>query len=314
MKVLLPNSMPLTPILPVGAVAERYDNESPIPAEHLDAEVLVVWGYPPALLHQAAKELSRLRLVQGLAAGPDALLAAGFSPSVTLCSGVGLHSRTVAEHALALILAMVRRLPQSGVAQQQHRWANELGGLQPLRPAGPVTTLLDARITIWGFGSIAKTLVPLLTAMGAKVTGVARSAGPRDGFDVVSDDILPRVLGETDVLVMILPSTQETTHALNAQRLSELNPDAYLINVGRGSTLDEAALIDALTAGRLAGAALDVMETEPLPKDSPLWDAPRLLLTPHAAGGRPVGADELIAWNVDALDQNVPLRNRVARS
>lgn len=314
MKVLLPDTMPLSPSLPPGVAAVIYDNHAPIPEEHFDAEVLVVWGYSVPFLRQAAKQLSRLRLVQGLAAGPDTLLAAGFAPGVAISSGVGLHSRTVAEHALSLILALVRRLPQSRTAQQEHRWAFELGGLQPLHPAGPVTTLLDARVTIWGFGSIAKTLAPLLAAMRAKVTGVARSAGPRAGFEVVSFDSLPQVLSQTDILVMILPSTPDTQHALDAQRLSELNPDAYVVNVGRGSTLDEGALIDALTAGRLAGAALDVTATEPLPQDSPLWEAPGLLITPHAAGGRPVGADDLIAANVAAVQVGAPLRNLVETS
>lgn len=311
MKVLLPNSMPLDPRLPPGFTPVVYDNDAPIPTEHLDAEVLVVWGYAGPFLRQAAGRMPRLRLVQGLAAGPDALLEAGFPPEIAICSGVGLHSRTVAEHALSLILALVRRLPQSMAAQATHRWAHELGGLQPLHPAGPVTTLLDARVTIWGFGSIAKTLAPLLGALGAHVTGVARSAGSRAGFRVSSYDSLPDVLSQTDVLVMILPATPETQHALNAHRLAELNPHAYLINVGRGSTLDEDALLDALSAGRLAGAALDVTATEPLPEDSPLWDAPRLLLTPHAAGGRPVGANYLISANAAALVAGTPLRNQV---
>ncbi|MFV0429938.1 MAG: NAD(P)-dependent oxidoreductase [Arachnia sp.] len=312
MKVLLPDSVPLAPQLPPGAQAVSYDNSAPLPPEHLDADALVVWDYRRRFLRQAAPNMAQLRLVQGLAAGPDSLLAAGFAPGVAICSGVGLHDSTVAEHALGLILALVRRLPQSAAAQADHHWDWGLGGNQPLHPDGPVTTLLDARVLIWGFGSIGSSLAPLLSGLGATVTGVARSAGTRHGIDVITDERLTEALSRTDVLVMILPSTPATERALNADRLAQLNPDAYLVNVGRGSTVDESALLTALREERLAGAALDVTQSEPLPEDSPLWDAPRLLLTPHAAGGRPVGADELITANLAALDQHAALRNVVA--
>ena len=98
---------------------------------------------------------------------------------------------------------------------------------------------------------------------------------------------LPDHLPRTDVLVSLLPATEQTRHAIDAGVLALLPPRAWVVNVGRGTTLDEAALLDALRSGRLAGAALDVFETEPLPADSPLWDEPRVLISPHAAGGRP---------------------------
>jgi phosphoglycerate dehydrogenase-like enzyme len=112
---------------------------------------------------------------------------------------------------------------------------------------------------------------------------------------------------------MILPATPATTRALDAGRLAALPRHALVVNVGRGSTVDEPALVAALTERRIAGAALDVTEVEPLPVDSPLWDAPGLLVTPHAAGGRPVGADELVAANLAALLAGRELRNVVAR-
>jgi phosphoglycerate dehydrogenase-like enzyme len=142
---------------------------------------------------------------------------------------------------------------------------------------------------------------------------VGRSAGERAGFPVVAEDELDAELRQTDVLVMILPSTEATTHALDAARLAALPRHALVVNVGRGTTVDEPALVAALTEGRIAGAALDVTEVEPLPADSPLWDAPDLLLTPHAAGGRPVGSDELVAANLAALLAGGELRNVVAR-
>jgi phosphoglycerate dehydrogenase-like enzyme len=312
-KLLLPDSVPLDPALPEGVEAVHYDATAPVPDEHLDAEALVVWGNAPGDLRAVAGRMPRLRWVQTLAAGPDVVLGAGFPDDVVVTSGVGLHDRPVTEHALTLVLALLRRLPEAIAAQAEHRWAGELGGLQPLHPDGRVTTLLGARVLVWGFGNIGQNLAPLLQALGAQVTGVGRSAGERAGFPVVDQDQLEAELGQTDVLVMILPATEATTHALDAARLAALPRHAFVVNVGRGTTVDEPALLAALTERRIAGAALDVTEVEPLPADSPLWDAPNLLLTPHAAGGRPVGGDELVGTNLAALLAGRELRNVVAR-
>ncbi|MFD6175525.1 MULTISPECIES: NAD(P)-dependent oxidoreductase [unclassified Isoptericola] len=313
MKLLLPDALPLAPSVPDDVRTVVYDASSPVPDDHLDATALVTWGSTRQDLAAVAGRMPDLRWVQTLAAGPDDVLAAGFASDVVLTCGTGLHSRTVAEHALTLVLGLVRRMPRMRRAQAEHRWASELGGLQPLRPDGAVTTLLGARVLIWGLGSIGGALAPLLRQLGADVRGVARSAGERGGVPVVAEADLDEELAGTDVLVMILPTTRATDRALDARRLAALPPGAYVVNVGRGSTVDEEALVDALRAGRLAGAALDVAATEPLPAGSPLWDAPGLVLTPHAAGGRPVGADELIAHNLRALRAGENLRNVVPR-
>ena len=136
-------------------------------------------------------------------------------------------------------------------------------------------TLDGARVTVWGFGSIAARLAPLLAALGAEVTGVASRRGERHGFRVMTDDDLPDVLATTDVLVSLLPALHATRHAFDAARIDQLPDHAVFDNVGRGATVDEGALVTALRDGRLGGAALDVTETEPLPPESPLWDAPR---------------------------------------
>jgi phosphoglycerate dehydrogenase-like enzyme len=313
MKLLLPDSIDLSPELPPETIPIRYPVSSPVPAAHTDAEALVVWGNPADQLRDAAQRLPRLRWVQTLAAGPDAVLAARFGPEVVITSGQSLHDTTVAEHALALILAAARRLNLLVRAQIGHRWAGELGGLQPVAPVGTFRTLRDARVTIWGFGGIAATLAPHLAALGATVTGIARHPGDRAGFPVLGTDDLPAVLPTTDVLVMILPATAETRHALGAEQLARLPAHAWVVNVGRGSTADEAALLAAIRAGRLAGAALDVFETEPLPAESGLWDEPNVIITPHAAGGRPIGAAALISANLAALRSGAPMRNVVRR-
>jgi len=290
-----------------------YAMNEPVPEEHTDAEVLVTWSNPPKLLADAARRLTRLRWVQTLSAGPDVALRSGFGPDVLITSGQSLHDDTVAEHALALILATVRRIDVSLAAQREHHWAKEIAFAQADPVTGREFTLDEARVTIWGFGSIALRLAPLLTALGAQVTGVASRAGERSGYRVVGADGLDELLTETDLLVSLLPAAPATRHALDARLLQQLPPSARFVNVGRGATVDEAALIDALRSGRLAGAALDVMETEPLPAESPLWETPNLILTPHVAGGRPRGAARFLAEQLESWRTGTALRNVTAR-
>jgi phosphoglycerate dehydrogenase-like enzyme len=313
MKILLPDSIDLDRDAFEAVEAVVYVIDAPIPPEHTDAEALVVWGNPVAQLRDTVARLPKLTWVQTLAAGPDSILAAGFAPNVVLTAGGGLHNQTVAEHALALVLAAARRLNVLIRAQVGHRWAAELGGIQPVHEAGQFRTLRGAQVLVWGFGGIAATLAPHLAALGATVTGVARSAGQRHGFPVVTVTDLPSVLPDTDVLIMILPAAPDTRRVLDAQVLRLLPAHAWVVNVGRGTTVDHDALLDVVRSGRLGGAALDVFDNEPLPPDSALWDEPNIIITPHAAGGRPIGAAELIAENLTALRRGQPLRHIVAR-
>lgn len=313
MKILLPTGPEIDQsALPVdeGDAVVFYDPKTPIPEEHVDAEVLVVWSNTDEQLADAARRLTSLRLVQALSAGPDQAKKAGFDENIILCSGVGLHDKTVSEHALALTLALVRFLPTLGRHHRDHHWASDLGGPQPLHPAGPVTTLLDAQVTIWGFGSIGKTLAPHFADLGAHVSGIARSTGQREGYNVVATEEKDELLARTDVLVMILPDAGATRQALDADVLRTLPDSAYVINVGRGATVDESALVQALENGSIAGAAIDVASQEPLGPDSPLWDAPNLIITPHAAGGRPVAPEHLIGHNLKALRGTGDFRNK----
>ncbi|GLI32384.1 MULTISPECIES: phosphoglycerate dehydrogenase [Brachybacterium] len=313
MKILLPDTMPLDPTLPEGWEAVVVDARAEIPAAHHDAAALVVWGSSRRHLASAAVDLPQLRLVQSLAAGVEGILAAGFADDVVVATGAGLHSRTVSEHALAVLLALVRRLPEAREAQERHEWSDELGGLQPLHPEGRLTTLLGARVLIWGFGSIGQTLAPMLQGLGAQVRGAARSAGTRAGVEVIAEADVPAALPGTDVLVNILPATERTAGIVGREVLAALPDHAILVNVGRGATVDQVALREALEAGTLGAAGLDVTEPEPLPSGDPLWDAPRLLITPHGAGGRPVGADERIAANLRALVEGGEVLHPAAR-
>lgn len=314
MKILVPDTikLDLPHLAAAGDEMVTYAVEEPIPADHRDAEVLVVWRNTSENLADAARSMPNLRLVQTLAAGPDSVLAAGFAEGVAVTSGRSLHDGPVAEHALALILSAVRRLDVLLDSQKSATWNAPYNAEQSNPATEQLYTLDGAKVTIWGFGSIAGRLAPLLAALGATVIGVANSAGERYGFPVVSTDQLPEVLQATDVLVSILPATADTTDSLNEEILRSLPASAIFVNVGRGATVDEEALLAALTEGRLRAAALDVTKVEPLPADSKLWAAPNLIITPHVAGNRPKGSARLVTENVTALKEGKPLTNQVA--
>lgn len=311
MKVLLPDSIPLSVQLPDGVTSVVYDVHRPIPAEHADAEVLVIWQSPVDRLATMPAELPRLRWIQSLMAGTDAVEAAGFGPDVLLTSGAGLHDAPVAEHALALILAAARRLDRTLANQVDGVWRPSQDANLPFASPAAFTTLTGANVLIWGFGGIGTRLAGYLRVLGAQVTGVARTAGERGGVPVITADQLPSVLPSTDVLVNILPATEATAGIVDAGVLAALPKHAWLVNVGRGATVNEGDLVAALAAGGIAGAALDVFATEPLPADSPLWHAPNTILTPHSAGGRPDHPEALIEENLRRLLAGEDLENMV---
>ncbi|NKX56536.1 NAD(P)-dependent oxidoreductase [Arthrobacter mobilis] len=313
MKILIPDTADIDPGRFAGHEVICYRAGAPVPQVHADAEVLVVWGTPLGVLQETAGRLQRVRLVQALAAGPDEVVAAGFRDEAVICSGSGLHNQPVAEHALALMPSLVRRLPETARRQHQRCWDDDLGGVQPLHPEDRLTTLLGARVLIWGFGAIGQRLAELCTVLGARVTGVARTAGQRGGYPVITPERLPDCLPTTDVLVLILPHVPETEYALDRRILEALPQRAFVVNVGRGRTVDEDVLVDALRSGSIAGAAIDVAVQEPLPAESDLRSAPHLVITPHMAGGRPVGAGDLLLQNVAALTEGRELINRVIR-
>ncbi|MCW3158844.1 NAD(P)-dependent oxidoreductase [Micropruina sonneratiae] len=312
MLLIVPTDAPfeLDPVEGVDVLS--YDPDADLTDAHLAADAAVVWGFASPIIEQLLAA-PNLRWIQTLTAGPDPVLAAGFPTSVQVTTGRGFHDETVAEHTIALTLAGLRQLPEAAAAQREHRWASELSGFKPLHDGVTLTTLIGSRVTIWGFGSIGQTCATRFAAFGASVTGVARSAGERGGFPVVATDQVDELLPQTDVLVLVLPKSPETTNVVNAERLALLPDYAWVVNVGRGVAIDEDALVDALEAGTLGGAALDVMQIEPLPADSRLWDAPHTILTPHNAGGRPLHTKEFITDNLQRLLAGEKLRNLAPR-
>ncbi|MFV0253594.1 MAG: NAD(P)-dependent oxidoreductase [Beutenbergiaceae bacterium] len=306
MKILVPTVIPIDFDPPAGVERVDYDVNLPIPTAHRDAEAIVVWLNPEDRMFALPDELPNVRWVQGLMAGTDVVQAAGFGPDVVIAAGTGLHDLPVAEHTLALALAAARRLDEAVIAQTQRRWLGLHGGNQTINRHG-LTTLNGARVTIWGFGGIGTTLAGYLQALGAQVTGVARTAGTRAGFPVIEPGQLPQQLPHTDLLINILPGMAATAEVVDAAVFTALPAHAWFINVGRGATVDDEALLAALRTGAIAGAALDVFHIEPLPADSELWHAPNLILTAHAAGGRPQQPGVRITENLQRYLAGDPL-------
>ncbi len=222
-----------------------------------------------------------LKWLQSWSAGVDPYLVPGVFPQgAMLTTAVGGYGPEVAEHMLASLLAVMRRLPAYRDNQTAHRWEG----------CGVAKSLLGATVLLLGTGDLGGHLAAMVKALGARTVGLNRHPDrPADHFDELHpigelDTWLPRA----DVVAMTLPHTPDTVHIMDARRLALLSPDAILVNAGRGSAVDGLALAEALRAGRLWGAALDVTEPEPLPPDHPLWDCPNLLLTPHKANGGPL--------------------------
>ena len=209
------------------------------------------------------------------------------------------------------MVMLLRQMQPIGEAVRRREW------LPPL----PMRSICGANITVLGTGDIGTTFARRAKAMGARrICGVRRTLkGADPAFDrVMTMAELNTVLPDTDILVMALPSTSETAGVLNRERIALLPPHAVVVNVGRGTAVDQEALAEALNAGRIAGAALDVFVPEPLPKESPLWETKNLLITPHVAGNMSLGYTrdrdvEMFCEDLDNFVAGRPLAHLVNR-
>ena len=192
-----------------------------------------------------------------------------------------VYGVTIAEHVVMVTLMLLRRMPEYEEIVRNRSWSNQL----------PIRSIRDNEFTILGTGNIGVNVAERVRGMGAaKVIGLSRSGKPHPAFDEVHPIAdLDKVLPDTKILVMALPGTAETIHILDRARIALLPKDACVINVGRGTAVEQEPLIEALNSGRIAGAALDVMDPEPLPADHPLWSAKNLILTPHVSGNMTLG-------------------------
>lgn len=262
---------------------------------------------------QSLPAARRLRWMQSNSVGVDLIVRGGGAAldAITLCSARGCYDDEIAEHALALVLALYRGLPDARDAQRDRRWQQV-----------PLRTVRDRRALLLGWGGIGRASAQRLRALGVSVSAVRQShlGSPTvdsDGYRIYGPDTWRDALPTTDIVVLALPLTAETRHLVGAAELDRLPTDAVVVNVGRGGTLDERALCERLANGRLSGAALDVLESEPPATANPVWTTPGLLLTPHVARSReapPYAWEPLFVENLRRFAAGEPLLNVVDKT
>jgi len=285
--------------------AHLYAGRRSVTPEQL-AQAEVILGWPRA---KDLRYAQNLKWLQSLWAGTDEYTAPGVLPEgVILTSSAGANARSVAEHMLASLLSLFRQLPLCQDQQREHIWHD----------MGKMRTLLDANVLVVGAGHVGSVFAGMCRGLGARTTGLKRTVrGEVPGFDrVLPVSELDSLLPQADVVALTLPQSPETTRLMDARRIALLKEGAVLLSAGRGTVLDQEALAGALTEGRLWGAALDVTDPEPLPEDHFLWDTPRLLLTPHVAGGMRLEVTRknsiaLALENLRRYENGEDLKNRV---
>ena len=238
-------------------------------------EAEIIYGNSVAL----SKAGTNLKWMCAMSAGVNPYLKEGAfaSKDCILSDSSGSYGTCIAEHLIMVTLMLLHRIPEYTAEMAQREWH---GGKK-------IHSIKGSRILVLGTGDIGTTFAKRAKAFEPeRIVGISRSKKGDPGlFDVLDvSGRLERYLPETDILVMSVPETPDTIGILSGERIQMLPETAYVVNVGRGSAIDDAALIEALNTGKLAGAALDVTRTEPLPREDPLWSAKNILLTPHIAG------------------------------
>lgn len=261
------------------------------------ADVRIVLG-KPALLAPALPALPKLAWAQSTFAGVDALLGARLPAGCCLTGLKGVFGPLMAEYVLGQVIAVARDFRRLEQAQRERRW-------EPLAYRG----LSGRSLGVAGLGSIGQRVAAAAAHFDMRVTGYKRTPGTVPGVERVQvGGDFAAFAAEQEFLVLVLPGTPETQHLVDARVLAAMAPDAWIINVGRGSAIDQPALVDALAAGRIGGAVLDVLEEEPLPADSPLWDLPNAIITPHvAAESFPEQIVEVFIENLQRFERGEPL-------
>ncbi|HTL33825.1 MAG TPA: D-2-hydroxyacid dehydrogenase [Kofleriaceae bacterium] len=280
--------------------------KTPVALRAAIPEIEILFAPMPPRDGWAAAE--KLRLVQLLGAGVDQLLPSPDLPSHVQVAGVrGEFAAEVTEHALALMLSHARGLPAFADAQRAKKFE-----------AVPRAMIAGERVTIIGNGEIGKRIARASLALDLRVRVVSRTGEGETvpGAELVARDALASAIGDAKFVVIAVPLTPATTRLFDASMIAHMRSEAYLVNVARGGIVDEAALAEALSAGRLGGAALDVFDEEPLAPEHPLWGVPRLTITPHVAG---LGLSyierciDVLMTNVAALEAGAPLKGLINR-
>ncbi len=250
-------------------------------AELPGADALVMSDPPPeraaemrAILDASAATLRWIHITN---AGHDGLDAAGVPAGIGVSASAGANAQALAEHVMAFFLAFTRRMPEFAHATRARTW-------DAARKAS-MTSIEGQTLAIVGLGHAGRALATFARSAGMRVIAVRHDPLPDPHADeVYALDDLRAALGQADFIALTVALTPQTQQLFGRAEFAACKPTAYLVNVARGGVIDQAALAEALHAGTIAGAGLDVAEPEPLPPDDPLWAAPNLIVTPHCAG------------------------------
>jgi phosphoglycerate dehydrogenase-like enzyme len=283
----------------------EVDSTEGLEAHLPELDAVFAWNFDRSGLLDVLPRAPRLRWIQSISAGVEDFASPALTAhGVVLTNAAGVYDAGLAESVLGFLLALSARILEDA-RLEPGAWPSD--GTRLLRG----TTAL-----VVGAGSIGTEVGRLLRAAGIQVRGVARTPRPPDGtFDTIAGpEELHAELGRADHVVNVLPITPATRGAFDADAFAAMRPHAVFVNIGRGATVDEPALIQALEHGRIGGAALDVFEIEPLPAESPLWRMPNVLVSPHRAGDHEGWQTDVVALFADNLRRFVagePLRNVV---
>lgn len=234
---------------------------------------IILGNLPVGRLSQAA----HLKWLQLNSSGADAYAAEGaLAPEVILTNATGAYGLAISEHLLAATFFLKKKLGRYYINQKNREWKDE----------GQVTAIAGSRTLVLGLGSIGGDYARKMALLGSRVIGIRRTKAACPDYleEIGTFEDIDRFLPEADIVAMALPNTPQTYHIMNEERLSGMKRGSILLNVGRGTAIDQEALVKALKNGPLAGASIDVTDPEPLPADHPLWCCENLLLTPHIAG------------------------------
>lgn len=266
-----------------GIAIDLVDHHSKVDPHIGSADILLTFGAHMA--DHVLEKGTRLQWIQALGTGVDGIVdRPPFREGVLVTNMHGLHGDSVPEAAIMLMLALARDLPRAMRNQQARKWDRYASRL-----------LKGKTVGIFGVGAIARSLAPKCKSFGMTVVGITSSVRGMEGFDrMVHRDELERTVGGLDFLVLLTPYTPETHGIVDAKVLAAMKPSAFLVNLARGGIVDEDALVRALREKRLAGAALDVFASEPLPADHPLWSMDNVIVTPHLGGFHDQYAEEAL--------------------
>lgn len=250
-----------------------YKEAEALTREEVEAFPVIMGNVPPRFLSES-KELKWLQLNT---AGADAYIKPGVLPKNTLLTiTTGAFGLAISEHMLGMTLELMKKLHLYRDNQRKSLWRDE----------GQVTSIENAVTLVIGMGDIGSEFARKMKALGSYTIGVKRTPGEKPEWldELYTIEKLDMLLPRADIVALSLPQTPATFHMMDERRLSLMKSASFLINVGRGNTVDTDALVKALRQGSLGGAALDVTDPEPLPEDHPLWSIPNAVITPHISG------------------------------